>query len=45
MRIDILMIILAIILVVAMALTLLYGKERSRHGYGAANKLNVESYA
>ena len=35
MRIDIVMIILGILLLVAMALTLFYGKEMSRHGYGA----------
>ena len=34
MRIDIFMVVLAIILIAAMALTLLFGKERGRHGYG-----------
>jgi hypothetical protein len=34
MRIDVLMIILGLLLLAAMVLTLLYGKEYSRHGYG-----------
>ena len=34
MRIDLFMVALAIILITAMALTLLFGKERGRHGYG-----------
>ena len=34
MRIDIFMIVLAIILITAMALTLLFAKKRGRHGYG-----------
>ncbi len=33
-RPDLLIIILAILLLIAMALTLLYGGERSLHGYG-----------
>lgn len=35
MRLDIFMIIVGILLVVAMVLTLLYGKDYSRHGYGS----------
>ena len=34
MRIDVLMIILGLLLLAAMVLTLLFGKEYSRHGYG-----------
>ena len=36
MRLDLLMIIVGILLAVAMVLTLLYGKDYSRHGYGLA---------
>lgn len=32
---DLFIIILGLILILAMVLTLLYGKEYSRHGYGA----------
>lgn len=35
MRFDLLIIILGLILIAAMLLTLLFGKEYSRHGYGA----------
>ena len=45
MRVDILMLILAMILIAAMTLTLLFGKERSRHGYGVTGKPAVQSYA
>ena len=34
MRTDLLMILLALALVLAMILTLLFGREYSRHGYG-----------
>lgn len=36
MRFDLLMIIMGVVLILAMALTLLYGREYSRHGYGSA---------
>lgn len=39
MRIDILLIIIGLLLIAAMTLTLLYGKENSRHGYGANKTL------
>lgn len=35
MRLDLLMIIIGLLLIIAMALTLIFGKEYSRHGYGA----------
>ena len=35
MRFDLLMIVVGLLLIVAMALTLLFGREYSRHGYGA----------
>jgi len=35
MRLDFLLIMIGILLAAAMVLTLLYGKERSLHGYGA----------
>ena len=35
MRFDLLMVIIGLVLVTAMVLTLLFGKEFSRHGYGA----------
>ncbi len=34
MRFDLLMIVVGLLLIVAMALTLLFGREYSRHGYG-----------
>ncbi len=34
MRLDLLMTILGLLLVLAMILTLIYGREYSRHGYG-----------
>ena len=36
MRFDLFIILVGILLLVAMALTLLYGREHSRHGYGRA---------
>ncbi|MDT8442782.1 MAG: hypothetical protein RQ722_00705 [Desulfuromonadales bacterium] len=36
MRLDLLMTILGILLVLAMILTLIYGREHGRHGYGKA---------
>jgi hypothetical protein len=36
MRFDLLMIVIGLLLLVAMALTLLFGREYSRHGYGAS---------
>ena len=45
MRIDIFMLILAIILIAAMLLTLLYGKSISRHGYGVSDSFAARSYA
>ena len=35
MRVDLLVIFLGLILIIAMVLTLLFGREYSRHGYGA----------
>jgi hypothetical protein len=35
MRFDLLMIVIGLLLLVAMTLTLLFGREYSRHGYGA----------
>ena len=35
MRFDLLIIAIGLLLIVAMALTLLFGREYSRHGYGA----------
>lgn len=37
MRFDLFIIILGLILIGAMVLTLLFGKEFSRHGYGATH--------
>ena len=34
MRFDLLMIVIGLLLLVAMTLTLLFGREYSRHGYG-----------
>lgn len=34
MRLDLLMTVLGLLLVLAMILTLIYGREYSRHGYG-----------
>jgi len=45
MRIDLLMVLLAAILVAAMVLTLLYGKEHSRHGYGASPPAHTQPLA
>lgn len=36
MRFDLLLIVIGLILIAAMALTLIYGREYSRHGYGGA---------
>ena len=43
MRLDFIIIALGILLVVAMLLTLLYGKEYSRHGYGQVMPVNDDA--
>jgi len=36
MRFDLLIVVIGLILILAMALTLLFGRDDSRHGYGSA---------
>ena len=43
MRLDFIIITVGILLTVAMVLTLLFGKEFSRHGYGHASPVKYES--
>jgi hypothetical protein len=43
MRLDFIIIALGILLAVAMVLTLLYGKEYSRHGYGRIMPVNDDA--
>jgi hypothetical protein len=45
MRLDFLMIAIGFLLIVAMILTLLFGKEFSRHGYGAGPNSQGQSQA
>ena len=42
MRFDLLIIAIGLLLIVAMTLTLLFGREYSRHGYGAIVPGNKE---
>ena len=42
MRLDFLLIMIGILLAAAMALTLIYGKERSLHGYGTNSPLTQD---